>query len=135
MRKLLTIGALVAAAALLPAVPAVAATPHAPALGPFCFTHTPPPSLVGFSVVGATAVVCTEPMQLLEATYELEWNGIIVETDIERSANGTGVGAGATSPCTPGTYAARLTLDLKWPVGTTGVPTYTETSGAFVTTC
>jgi hypothetical protein len=53
MRKLFTIGALAAAAALLPAVPAVAATPHAPALGPFCFTHTPPPSLVGFSVVGA----------------------------------------------------------------------------------
>ena len=104
-----------------------------PALGPACFTHTPPPQLVNFDVVGAASVVCSVPMQLLEATYELKWNGIVVEQDIRTDS--TGVGVGATSPCMPGTYSATLTLDLKWPAEINGPTFYTENSGPFTTTC
>lgn len=105
----------------------------APALGPNCFTHTPPLQLIDFDVVGASSVLCSVPMQLLEATYELKWNGIVVEQDIRTGS--TGVGVGASSPCMPGTYSATLALDLKWPAGVNGPTFYTEDSGPLTTTC
>jgi hypothetical protein len=98
-----------------------------------CYTHMPAPSLANGDVTVAAVVNCTKPMRLLEATVDLYWNGIQVEQDIQNGI--ASVAAAASSPCTPGSYSAKLTLDLVWPVGVSGPPTYTETTADFVTTC
>jgi len=98
-----------------------------------CFTNMGDPSLVNGDVTVTAAPFCTKPMRLLEATLDLKWNGITVEQDIQSGT--TAVGVSATSPCMPGAYTGTLTLDLIWPVGVTGVPTYTISTRTFVTTC
>jgi hypothetical protein len=99
-----------------------------------CYTHMPDPSLNGDGdVILAAAVSCTRPMRLLEATLDLDWNGIQVEQDIRSGS--TAVGVGVSSPCMPGSYSGKLTLDLIWPVGVNGSPTYTEYTRNFVTEC
>jgi hypothetical protein len=99
-----------------------------------CFTHMGDPSLnVNGDVIVTAAVSCTKPMRLLEATLDLEWNGITVEQDIRSGT--TAVGVGVSSPCMPGAYVGHLTLDLVWPVGVNGPPTDSESTRTFVTTC
>lgn len=76
------------------------------------------------SVVGSTT--CSPAVTYLRMIVYLYWNGNAFGSG---SATGTSyVTATANGPCLPGSWFGELDLEIIWPAGVTGPPTYTTRS-------
>lgn len=106
-------------------IPAPAGT-AAPAYAVICYANIDGPTISGFNLVVAASTTCNYPVTSLIMTVTLYWNNNVWGQSVDISKQT--VAGYAQGPCIPGTFYGKLFLEVTWPPGVTGAPTYTTTT-------
>ena len=100
--------------------------PNAPAVNIDCWTTLGGPVVQGFNLVVAATAWCNYPVTSLVLNVYLYWNGNLWGSGLDVSKQA--VAAAAKGTCISGAFYGKMVLEIAWPPGVVGPPTYSQST-------